>query len=241
MKKEAQNKIKNIKIIPAITTTRGSDWRAKIKEADELGLTEIALFPTVLGKEKREELYRLLGRSNIKSIPFVHLRSDMEFGELDYFTENYGTKAFCIHTEREFPFSYDYSKSKYNNSIFIENVYFSFDEAELKRFGGICLDISHLENDRRLNREIFDSNAGILSRCAIGCNHISAVSESTYIDETGRKRCSPHRLSNFSELDYLKNYPLEYFSPYIAIELEDSLKRQTEARDYIAGLISELK
>ena len=64
-------------ILPTITTTWGSNWRVKIKEINEIGLKEIALFPTCLPKEKRKELYRLLEDSNIESIPLVHIRSDM--------------------------------------------------------------------------------------------------------------------------------------------------------------------
>ena len=228
-------KNKKIKILPAITTTRGSNWREKLKEADDLRLEELALFPTALDKEERKELYSLLERISIKSIPFVHLRSDMELAELDYFIKKYGTKVFNTHTEKEYPFIYDYRDHR--NMVFIENVYEPLDENEIKNFGGICLDISHLENDRRLHKENFDHDKEIIEKYPIGCNHVSAISEYTYVDESGNVRCAPHYLKSLSQLDYLKKYPLKYFSPYIAIELENSLKEQLEARDYIKKLL----
>lgn len=228
-------KNKKIKILSSIATTSGSSWQEKIKEANDLKLEEVALFPTTLDREKRKKLYESLEESSVKSIPFVHLRSDMEPSELDYFVKRYGTKVFNIHTNREFPFVYDYQK--YRSIIFIENVYMLLDEEEIKKFGGVCLDISHLENDRRLHKEKFDHDTRILEKYPVGCNHISAISKEPYLDEIGKIRCAPHYLENLSQLDYLKNYPSEYFSPYVAIELENSLKEQLEIRDHIKNLI----
>ena len=226
---------KNIKFIPAIATTKGSDWREKIKEIKNLNLKEMAFFPTCLNKKERKEFYQLIEKSGLEKIPFVHLRSDMKIKELDYLIKNWKTEVFNIHTQIEYPLVYDYSK--YKDIIYIENVYHPFDKKELKEFAGICLDFSHLENDRLLEKKRFKHNFKILDIYPIGCNHISAIKKTTYIDEAGYIRCAFHYLKNFSELDYLKKYPLKYFSPFCAIELENSILKQLKAIEYIKNLL----
>jgi len=223
------------KIFASITTTRGSDWRARIKEINELGLKEIALFPTCLSPEERKEMYQLLEKSTIESVPLLHLRNDMPLEELDYFVKNYKTQVLCTHTQSEHPLIYDCSK--YKNIISLENVYHTFDEKELKNFGGICLDLSHLENDGILHKERFEDTIKILKKYPILCNHISAIKKFTFIDKTGEIRYDFHYLKDLSELDYLKKYPLNYFSPFIAIELENSIKEQLKVKDYLMKLL----
>jgi hypothetical protein len=230
MKKE------NKKILVSITTTQKSDWRKKIEEVKELGLDEVAAFPTCLNKKDREEFYKLIKESGIKNIPLVHLRSDMDIDEMDYFIENYNTKVFCTHTQREYSFSHDLSK--YHNIMGIENVYYSFDEEEIKKFGGICLDFSHLENAKISAREIFEHNVKTLEKYPVIANHINSIKKTPHIDENGYSRYDNHFLNDLSEFDYLKNYPENYFSPYIAIELENSIKEQLKARDYLNNLIN---
>ena len=57
------------KILLGLTTiTPGGEWRNKIKEIDELGLKEIALFPTCLKIDERKELYQLLEKTKLKKI-----------------------------------------------------------------------------------------------------------------------------------------------------------------------------
>jgi hypothetical protein len=63
------------KILLGLTTTPRSDWREKIREIDELGLEEAALFPTFIHLPERKELYGLLEKTGIKKAPHVHLRA----------------------------------------------------------------------------------------------------------------------------------------------------------------------
>lgn len=225
------------KILLSITTTKNSDWEKKINEANELDLKEIALFLTGLESEKRKKLIKLLEKSEIESIPILHLRNDMKLAELDYFLKNYQTKAFTLHSQSEFPLIYDYSK--YQNLIFIENVYQPLSPAEIKNFGGICLDLSHLENDRITAQEKFKYNIKVIKKYPLGGNHISCLKKIPFRDDKGYLRYDSHNLENLSELDYLKKYPLSYFSQIIAIELENSLQDQLRARDYIINLLKE--
>ncbi|MFA5746717.1 MAG: hypothetical protein WC926_01410 [Candidatus Paceibacterota bacterium] len=223
-------------IFPSITTTPGSDWRAKIKEADELGLVEVALFPTCLDRVGREELYGLLGKSGIKKIPFVHLRNDMSLEELDLLVGKYGTEVFNTHSTVTHPLFFDLSG--YKDKIYLENVRHIFEESELNDFAGICIDLSHLENDRLLYPERFENFKRLIASSRIGCNHINAIQKETHFNEEveeDRRDC--HYVRDLSELDYLKNYPAEYFSDFIALEMENDLKTQLAARDHIVEML----
>jgi len=224
------------KILVSVTVTNGSDWRKKLEEIKELNIEEAAVFCTCLDKEGRKEFYRLIKDSGLKSIPLVHLRSDMTVDELDYFVENYGTKVFCTHTQREYPFLHDISK--YHSIIGIENVYLPLDEEEIKEFGGICLDFSHLENARISTKDIFEHNIKLLDKYPVIANHINPVKKTPHIDENGYSRYDDHSFDSLSEFDYLKNYPESYFSPLLAIELESSIKGQLKVKDYLIKLIN---
>lgn len=219
----------------SITTTEANDssksWKEKIEEVNHLGLERIALFPTCLERKEREELYKAVQSSKIKEIPFVHLRSDMPEKELDFLISNFKTQVFNIHTKREYPQPSNIHKHK--DRTYVENTYHSLDEKELNDFSGICLDFSHLENDRLLNKKNFLYNKKVLEKYKIGCNHLSAVGSDLELDVEGFYRYDSHYLRKLSEMDYLKNYPLKYFSSFCAIELENSPKEQLEIIDYI--------
>lgn len=231
------NKFKKRKILLAITTL-SSNWKEKLKEIDKLNIKKAAAFLTGLAKEERRSFYDRIKKTNLKEVPFVHIRSDMEEKELEFFIKNYNTRVFNIHTPREYPLEYDYSKHK--DKIYIENTYTVFTKKELNEFSGICLDLSHLENDRRTNKKKYKKTIQFLENFKIGCNHISAVREKPHINETGeveKERYDVHSLNELSELNYIKNYPLDYFSEFIAIELENSLKEQLEVKKYIRDVL----
>lgn len=219
------------KILPSITTTPNSDWRAKIREINKFGLKEVALFPTCLNGKERQELYKLLENSTIKTIPLVHIKNDMPSEELDYLIKRFRTEVFNIHSSSEYPFHYDYLKHK--KMIFIENVYSSLNEKEIKKFGGVCLDFAHLENSRLRGSEIFEHNLEIIEKYPIGCNHVSCFQKTLRRDGKGHLRYDTHFMRRLSQLDYLENLHKKYFSSIIAIELENTIEKQLEARDYL--------
>ncbi|MDO8558752.1 MAG: hypothetical protein Q7R84_00260 [bacterium] len=224
-----------MKILPAITTI--FDWREKIEEVKSLGLEEVALFLTLVNFKERQEIFSLLKNTKIK-IPFVHLRSDMVKDEIDYLIRNYRTEAFNFHTKREFPYFSDYKR--YRKMIYIENVYEPLDESEIKEFAGICLDLSHLDNDRLFRPDIYKHNIEMMEKYGCGCNHISPAEKPSFLDKRGveyTKNQHPHFLKNLSELNYLKNYPKKYFGKFAALEMENSIKEQLEARDYIINML----
>ena len=233
-----QKKMANIKVFLSIVTTRGSDWRKNFADTKILGLRECALFPTYLNAELRKEFYSLLEKSAVKKCPFVHLRSDMTGEEIEYLMKNFGTEVFCTHTEKEYPIVHDWSR--FSKSIYIENVYHSFDTEEMRKWAGACLDSAHLENDRLLEPERFAAITENLKKYPIGCNHISGSCKSLRINSEGVKRYDTHVIKDLSDFDYLKRYPKNYFSRYCALEVENSLEDQLKFRDYVAGLLDAL-
>ena len=228
------------KILPTITTITPSAWRSKIAEAKKLGLKEVAVFPTCLKLAERKELYKLLKESGIEKIPFVHLRSDMELWELDYLIQEWGTEVFNTHTQREFSIPADWQKHK--GLIYIENTYEPFDEEEVKRFAGVCLDFSHLENARQFYPDVYRHNVEIIEKYPCGCNHVGPARNFPFLDKATlkpdyRHPHSSHLLKDVSELDYLKNYPKNYFSPFLAVEIENDLATQLKAGDYVTRML----
>ncbi|MFA5013685.1 MAG: hypothetical protein WC520_03970 [Candidatus Paceibacterota bacterium] len=225
-----------MKFFPAITTITKANWRDKVDEVDRLGLEEVALFPTCLNAEQRKDLYTAIEHTSIKHVPFIHLRSDMELWELDHFVKKYDTQIFNVHSAREYPINKDWLK--YKQIICIENTQRSpLDPEEIKNFGGICLDFSHLENDRLVDKDKFAADTKCLASFPVRCNHISAIKTKFSLDENEKLHYDSHMLKKQSELDYLKRYPLEYFSDFCAMELENKISDQLIAIDYINELI----
>ncbi len=227
-----------MQILPSITTITPGAWRKKLAEVEKFKLKEVCLFLTCLDLGQRKEFYSLFKKVGVKTAPFVHIRSDMELWELDYLAKTYKTKFFNTHTEREHPLLHDYGPHK--KSLYIENTYDSFDEAEIREFGGICLDFSHLENDRILRPEIYEADIKALESHQPECSHIAAVKKTVLLDEANQKRIASHHLTKLSELDYLKRYPLEYFGQVAAIELENTIEEQLKAKEYISTLIKNI-
>lgn len=233
--KNNSNFWKNRKILPSITTITNSNWRKKIEEIKNLGLKEICLFPTCLDGDERKELYRLMKETKVEKIPLVHIKGDMKSEELDFLRKNYQTEVFNVHSKREYP--YGRSLEKHRDIIYLENTILPLDEAEVRNFAGVCLDLSHLENNRLLHQEIYNNDIEIMEKYPVGCNHFSAVKKDPYQDIKGVTQYSSHYLENLSELDYLKRYPASYFSAIIAIELENTIEEQLKAKDYLIDLL----
>ncbi|MFA5249669.1 MAG: hypothetical protein WC397_04015 [Candidatus Paceibacterota bacterium] len=223
-------------ILPSITTVGKADWRTQIKDARDLGITEAGLFLNGLDMKGRAELCDLLGDSSITSIPVVHLKNDVTEMEVEYFFNEYSTKVFTTHSGAEYPFYT--ALPKFEKNIFIENTSILFNENELRRYGGICLNISHLENERLHDRERYDYFRNLLDVYLVGCNYISAMKKEI-LSDAGRPQHDSYFLKNNSELDYILNYPKNYFSNFIVLELENDLKTQLEAKDHIFDLIKD--
>lgn len=229
-------------ILPGLTTTPESDWRAKVAEIDELDLKEIALFPTFIGIQERKELYDLLEKTRLKTIPHVHLRNeDMEEWELDLFVNKYACKYFNVHPNADKVLE----NKKYRKMIYVENLQ-KIDELfidALTKVAGICLDVSHYEDYGKLHGEPgYEKFSEILKKYPIGCCHISAVRSvpkevTDYVTGEKSLNYSYHMLGELSELDYVKKY-VQYLPRYLSIELENSFREQIKIREYLEKIVN---
>ena len=221
-------------IYPTVTTL--VDYKGKLDEINALKLEKVCVFFTGLNFEERKVLFKELKKTTIKEIPFAHIKSDMKLSELNALVNEYNTKAFNIHSREEHSLLYDYSS--YKGIIYIENVYNHLKE-DLENWAGVCLDFSHLENDRLVYKERFKNNLKIIKKNKIGCNHISAILKDFYINEKGEKRYDNHLSLDLSDFDYLKKYDKSFFSDYCAIELNNDISYQLKVIEYIKKLLNE--
>jgi hypothetical protein len=228
------------RLLMGLTTTPGSDWQEKIREIDKLNIEEIALFPTYLKIDDRKNLYKLLEKTKLKKISHVHLRDDMEEWELDLFDKKYKTEVFNIHPQPEDLILI--KKIKNRDRIFVENLEKITDEyfkiADL--CGGICLDISHWEDEGIM--EGYDVFSQKINKYKIGCSHISAIKQKSqtwkhYSTNEILNLYSDHRLDDLKELDYVKKY-VKYLPKYVSIELENSFEEQLKIKEYLEKIIS---
>lgn len=218
-------------IYPSVTTTN-SNWRDRIAEVKQLGLTEIGFFPTCINKTERQEAYDLLIKAGVKKIPFVHLRTDMDVSEINYLIDQFKTEAGNIHTSNSHQMENDLSSFK--NMIFVENAVHKFADNELDNWAGLCIDFSHLENNRLKKMDLYGYFMDLIGNYPCGCCHVNAI------------RIEPNNLevSNYdyhyyitlSDFDYLANYK-EFIPNIVALELENSISEQLKARDYIYKII----
>lgn len=234
------------KILVSLTTLSNiseknlnSGWKSKIEEIRENKLKETALFLTGLGSEdERKELYNALENTSVRSIPHVHLRTDIKLRELDYLFQKYNVKAFNLHSIVDWPLKYDYGK--YASMIFLENGWSIPNEDELKKFGGLCVDFAHWEAKRlEKDQEYCSEMDKIIEKHKIGCAHISAIKNEPTPMVVNRNilEFDSHELANLKELDYIKKYK-KYLPDVISIELENSIEEQLEAKKYLEKIIN---
>lgn len=222
-------------VYPAITTTAGSDWRQMLADCTKLGVKEVALFPTCLGNDERQEYFAKTKEAGITSVPFVHLRSDMGPDEIEFLMKEFGTKVFNIHgNDRNAP---QYDLSEFKDRIYVENLSNSIID-EIKNWAGLCLDVSHLEDkilkNDPLAKEIFE----ILEKYPCGCWHLNTVAK-TPMQESDRREeffYDVHSFADLSDFDYCLKYK-KYVAPHIALELENPIAEQLEAKKYLEKLL----
>ncbi len=229
------------KILVSLTTLIGDEWKKKIEEIDALKIKEISLFLTGLAEKKRKELYALLEKTGLQEIPHVHARTDMSPAELEYLAKKYKTRAFNIHPLAEYPLSFDYSK--YALLIYVENAALIPTDDDLEKFGGLCLDLAHWENEKLSGNAAYDQElSGKAEKYKIGCVHISAIREKPVPTVVTAKeiKYDSHFLKELQNLDYVKKY-LAYLPDILSIELENPLKEQLEAKKYLEEILKAQK
>lgn len=233
----------NKKILLGLTTITPGEWKNKVKEIDQLGLKEIALFPTCLDIEQRKELYGMLEKTKLENIPHVHLREqDMDSRELDYLVKRFKTQVFNVHARKK-TIDFLQKNEKYQDQIYVENLRLDDDFSEaLKYCAGVCLDLAHWESYGFIKKEEpYRLLPDLLKKHKIGVNHISAIKKdlTRYHDNILNQDFydySDHNLTELSEVDYVKKYK-NYLADIISIELENSLERQLEVKKYLESII----
>lgn len=223
------------KIYVSVTTL--VDWEKKLEEIKELHIKEVAIFLTGLPESEEDRFFQLLSLSGVESVPFVHLRNTTSPERIKFLKDRYHTSAFNIHIDSRYQAIYDLSEFK--DEIFVENTGSGFEFPErISEYAGICADFAHLENERLLRTEEFEAVSNELSKHKIGCAHISAITEKSQLnwDGKGDLRFDSHHYSKLAEFDYLKRYE-EYLPDIMAIELNDSIKKQLEVKKYLEKIL----
>lgn len=225
----------NKKVLISITTIGNKNWRQQIGQLKTHGIKELALFLSILEPNEREKCYKLIEKLGDVSIPFIHVRQDMPETEFDYLSSHFKSKLFNTHSQQEWPFLYDVGK--YKKQILLENSGVLPSDDEMKEFGGLCLDISHLENDRLMHPEKYNLIVSYIEKFPLLATHVSAIQTKPHLNIRNEYTYESHFAESLDQLDYIKRYPQNYFGRYTAIELQNDIPFQLEAKKYIEKII----
>ena len=222
-------------VLISVTTFYG-DWQQQLKDLKTNGIREFALFLTGLKHEERPALYHELEIMEGVSIPFAHAHSDMTTDELDYLIERFGVQFFNIHSETQFPLTHNISR--FNDRILLENSGPPLIEAELVKYAGLCLDLSHLESERLMKDPRYENTLKMLEKYPVKANHISGIAKATRVISKNESTYDRHDLESMDQLEYLERYRDEKFlGRFIAIEMVNDIAAQTKAKDYIESIL----
>ncbi len=132
------------RIIVGITGNKNIHWQNKLKEIKKHRISEVALFLECFTKNQRQQIYQALLKSNIKSIPLVHIRNDMSKDELKFLIKHFGSKYFTIHEDS---FNILEKWKGYYNKLFLEMNTDDFVSkiVEVEKIGGFCVDLAHFK------------------------------------------------------------------------------------------------
>lgn len=215
-----------MKVLVTVTTATGGlvDWREQMADARALG-EPFALFLTGIGPDERQEAYRMARGSEL---PFVHARTDMTDDEYRLLMAEFGTRWFNLHPTRYWPLLEPVS-DEVRARVLMENTYDLF-ESDLDGWAGLCLDLSHLEDNRRLDPATYDTIMELAQRFSVVANHLSAVRPSPWTSRKGQVLYSSHHMAGVEEMDYLSRYPARCFGEWAAIELAQPIPDQLRAR-----------
>jgi len=218
--------------IPSITThsRAGQSWQEKIVEVPKLGVDECSLFVTGLTPNQREECYKLLlnaKRTRRFTIPFVHAVASMPEDEFWFLTDTFGTEAFNLHPQWDFPLNHQLSPN-IRERIFIENCSVStpLTREDLVGFAGLCIDLSHLEDARRNCPENFARTLALAQSVPVGANHVSGVCNLGLKPDGSIAGTSTHVAETLDDFSYVATLPAYCIAPLITLELENPIREQ---------------
>jgi len=209
-------------IYPSITTALGSNWKEMVADVKKFNLKKICLFLTGANVGVRKEIYLALEDCLVKTIPLVHLRSDMEAWEVEYLMKRFKTQVFNVHSQKEYKFSAslcEYSKKRITMELTSTPV-----EDELSGYAGICLDVAHVENNMLKKNSLYDSFLRCLAKYPVKVWHVSAIKKKKFFwPPTFSWEYDAHKYKDLSEFDYIKKYK-KYLAPVIVLELVNPIE-----------------
>ncbi len=219
-------------LLVGITGWKKKHWKDKIEEIDYLGMERVTLFLERFELKDRRGIYDALSSSVIREIPLVHIRDDMEKGEIKWLFDNYGSRYFTIH-ESHFDvmekwrgfFKYLYLEMNADDRI-PNNV-------DVSRIGGFCVDLSHYMKAKVAAVEDYHyvhSRKG--TERYFGCNHLNGYSYELNKDL--------HTVRSLDEFEYLKELPEFLFGKVIGIETDNPIRDQMRFKEHLMKIFPDL-
>ncbi len=219
------------RVFVSITGRTQKEWESKLKEIEEFNIKKIALFLEIYPLGQRRKIYEALLNSCVKSIPLVHIRSDMKRGELKFLQKNFKSNCFTIH---ECSFRHLKEWRGFYKKLYLE---MNKDnkipkEVDVSKIGGFCVDLSHFKAEEELWSKEFEY---IIQRSGVHkyfkCNHLNGYSY--------KENRDLHTVTSLKQFSYLKTLPEFAFGKYIAIETFNSIKEQLKFKDYVIKLLGQ--
>lgn len=218
------------KILLSITGEKSFDWASKLKEINARKITEVAVFLERFDQKERDNLYRLLLKSTVQSVPFLHLRDDITAGEMEFFFNRYQTRHFNIHE--------DHFKVLDRWKGYLKNLYLEMDynskiakDVKVRRIGGFCVDLSHFKAAIERGAEEAYYVFTRKSKATIDCNHLSGYDPSEMKDV--------HFVKDRNSFDYLVTLPKYVFGKIIALEIDNPIGEQIKFKEHISRLLDD--
>lgn len=221
--------MKKYKIIVSITGKNAKECINKINEAIKFKLPEVALFLERLKLSDRQRVYDSLKKSNIRSIPLVHLRADMTRDEVKMLFLRYKVKCFTIHE--------DHFKIIKNWRGFYKKLYLEMStddyvapNVKVEKIGGFCVDLAHYRKQAILNNNDYKYVYKYRNNKKLFiCNHLSGYDPKANQDM--------HLVQSKKDFLYLRDLPDFIFGKLIAFEIDNSIEEQLNYNDFIKSLI----
>lgn len=220
-------------ILVSITGKKNHDWQNKILELEKYKIKRCALFLTRFNSKQRLEIYSALLGSNIKEIPFVHSRHDMQLDEYYFLIKNFKTKYFNLH-KNVFSLLEKLSLEKIKNRLLFELKYHNDidEEVKMNKIKGFCIDLSHYKAaEQRKTNELDFVNSFKDNKNLFVANHLNGFSTMMKKDI--------HKIKNNKNFNYLYSLPKFIFGKYIALETDNSIKEQLEFKKYTSKILKE--
>ena len=220
-------------ILVGITGRNLTEFKDKVEEVNSLGISRVSVFLEFYNKDKRKKLYKVLKKSGIKEIPFVHARHDMKLEEYEFLIKTFKTKYFNLHIDA-FELIEKRKLKWIKRKILFEHSYHDTitKKLNMKDIGGFCIDLSHFKSaeQRHTNEFKFVVSNKQNSKIFIA-NHLNGY-------DPIEKR-DIHTITSTKDFDYLRTLPKFVFGKYIALEMFNSIKEQLEFKEYLIPILKE--